>query len=208
LLLQQSEFFFCFALVFLHILEIFLSLSDFGSFVFILFREVFGLFEFLLGFFDIYLNLINFVLLVFFLRVRKLLFVVFKQGLLFQHRLLFLFKFVLGLGELAPEFLPFLVLFGVVFVDLIEQALQVFQFRLRLVEFELGFLQREFGLGDSQLQLLVLGEVVFFERLLLFLLFLFVLLLGFFDLLLIFRVASVLALSVRATPGGCSGSTS
>jgi len=53
LLLQQSEFFFCFALVFLLILEIFLSLSDFGSFVFILFREVFGLFEFLLGFFDI-----------------------------------------------------------------------------------------------------------------------------------------------------------
>ena len=120
---------------------------------------------------------------------------VFKHGLLLQLRLFFLFKFVLGLGELSPQFLLFLDLFGVVFANLIDQALQVFRFLARLVEFHLGFLQREFGLGVLQLQLLVLGLVVFFQRLLLVLLFLVVLLLGFFDLLLIFRVASVLALS-------------
>ena len=176
-------------------MQIFFSLSNFRSFAWIAFREVFGGFEFLLGSFDIYLNLVKLVLLVVFLRVRKLLLVLFKHGLLLQLRLFFLFKFVLGLGELPPQFLLFLDLFGVVFANLIDQALQVFRFLARLVEFHLGFLQREFGLGVLQLQLLILGLVVFFQRLLLVLLFLVVLLLGFFDLLLIFRVASGLALS-------------
>jgi len=196
LLLQMFEFFFGLSLYCLLLLENFFSLRNFRSFVWIAFREVFGVFEFLLGIFDIYQNLINLVLLVVFLRVRKLLVLVFKHGLLLQLSLFLLFKFVLGLGELPHEFLLFLDLFGVVLADLIDQALQVFRFLLRLVEFDLGFLQREFGLGALQLQLLLLGLVVFFQRLLLVLLFLVVLLLGFFNLLLIFRVASVLALSV------------